>query len=122
MKDESGYGTVAALALLLACVLLGVAASVGATALVVKHQLQQAADMSALAGAQGLAVSLTEVSSVSACEEAASLAADNGAQLLDCQVGTWDVRVRVGRQVQLPLVGGLELEAKARAGFDDLGL
>ncbi|MBG0827268.1 flp pilus-assembly TadE/G-like family protein [Planomonospora sp. ID67723] len=82
------------------------------TARVARHRVQAAADLGALAAAR-----LAFADPARGCAEAASLVVDNGARLMRCAVGD-DGIVVVGAvaRFSLPMVGGREVAAYARAG------
>jgi secretion/DNA translocation related TadE-like protein len=79
-------------------------------ALVERLQAQSAADLAALAGAAALR------RGEDACAGAAAIAADNGAELVDCVVTGQRVTLRVRAIVELPVLGPLPVTARARAG------
>lgn len=105
-----GSATVTALALL--GVLLSVAGAValGSAVLVDHRRAESAADLAALAGAGAAG------RGEDGCAAAASVAGDNGVDLVACEVLGRDVRVRVERRREY--VAGLtaRLVAEARAG------
>lgn len=85
-RRERGSGTVLSLALLLVIGAAGVAGLSLAQALQLKHRVQSAADLSAIAAAQAPG---------DACASAESIAAANGTRLVGCWTEDEDTLVRV---------------------------
>lgn len=116
MRDDRGSATVWMLALATVIVLLTMTAVTGGSAVLARHRLERAADLSALAAAQSLGTAIQP------CSAAARVALANGAELVDCQLelaasgraGT--IGVLLSQSVRLPLVGRRQLTARARAG------
>lgn len=112
--NEEGSGTllvIGAVALVLA---VGLVTMVLGGALHARTRAAAAADLAALAGA-----SAALASSDQACEEAAQVAAANGARLTACDVSGVSVRVRAATPIPEPLrrwvPGVQELQAAAHA-------
>jgi secretion/DNA translocation related TadE-like protein len=116
MRDDSGSATVWMLGLATVIVLLTMTAVTGGSAVLARHRLERAADLSALAAAQSIGTV------VQPCSAAGRVARENGAGLVDCQLelaasgrsGT--VAVRLSGTVRLPLLGRRPVVARARAG------
>ncbi|MGW7482604.1 Rv3654c family TadE-like protein [Nonomuraea muscovyensis] len=76
---------------------------------VARHKVNDAADLSALAAAR-LAIADPE----GACARAASLAVDNGVNLVKCEIN--DEVADVWTSLSITVVGARELTGRARAG------
>jgi secretion/DNA translocation related TadE-like protein len=109
-RDDAGSATVLVLAMAGVLVLIGAALGTVA-AMVQAHRLAQSgADLSALAGAQGLAAGRD------ACVEADRIAAANHVHLDACRVAGRDVLVTVRADGPRWLGQRADLSAQARAG------
>lgn len=106
---DLGAGVVLMLALIAVAVLLAAAGAVVAAIALSQSQTSQAADLSALAGAEA-AVDGQD----GACSAAAAVAGRSGVTLLSCEVAGLDVQVVVVRPVLGPGPG--QVAATARAG------
>ena len=107
-RDDEGAGVVLALGLVAVLVLVG-AVGVGVVGLVAAHrQVQAAADLAALAGAEAAR------SGREPCAVARRIAAGNRGELRDCRVTGVVVEVEVDRVVRL--LGSPTVTARARAG------
>ena len=107
--DETGAGTVLAVAMMGVLVTVTVAAT-GVVGVVAGHRrAQSAADLAALAGAGALQAGSDP------CRQAGAIARRNGATLRGCEVDGWNVAVRVATTMRLP-GSPMELEARGRAG------
>ncbi|MQY24462.1 Rv3654c family TadE-like protein [Nocardia aurantia] len=103
--------TVAAcLAVLALLAVTGLIGQVGVVA-VVRHRVQSAADLSALAGAGALEDGIT-----AGCARAGMVAGRAGFRLDECTVVDWDVIVTVGAEISLAALGSRRVLASARAG------
>ncbi|WP_022873683.1 Rv3654c family TadE-like protein [Nesterenkonia alba] len=122
MSEERGSGTVLALGIIAALVMLLAVIHVVTAAATARAQAASAADLAALAAAdtaRGLAVG-------DPCTVAEQTAQRNGAEVLDCRVGgEWETEVWVTAHVELPLdpgltgewtLGPLRAEHTSRAG------
>jgi secretion/DNA translocation related TadE-like protein len=108
-RDETGAGTVLAVAMIGLLVTVTVATS-GAVGLVAGHRrAQAAADLAALAGAAALQ------DGGDACSRAGTVAERNGASLRRCRVEEWNVSLVVASSVHLP-GGSIDLRARSHAG------
>lgn len=118
-RGERGSATIWVLtggALVLAVALVAI---VRTSAVLARHRAETAADLAALAAANGIGV---DASAPAMCRRAARIADLNGARLLDCRTlldatgrsGT--VTVRVAVTVRLAGVGTRSVTASARAG------
>lgn len=115
LRGERGSATIWVLS---CCVLLLVVAGVATVrglAVVARHRAEASADLAALAAAGRIGVA------DDGCAVAARIAARNGARLVSCQLSSGPdgrsgtVLVRVEYRVRLPIVGGKEVTATARA-------
>lgn len=109
-RDEHGSATLPAIALLGVLLLVGAALGVVAAAFVDHRRAQAAADLGALAGAVALQ------RGEDGCGRAATVAAANGAELLECDVAGEEVAIEV--RVRGPDLLGWQgdLVGSARAG------
>lgn len=78
---------------------------------VARHQVNDAADLSALAAAR-LAIADPD----GACARAASLAVDNGVKLARCEINDEVADVWTSLSITVPVIGTRELIGRARAG------
>ncbi|MBG0814018.1 flp pilus-assembly TadE/G-like family protein [Planomonospora sp. ID82291] len=111
-RRERGSATVWTVAVMAVLFMLTVTVVLTGTARAARHRAQSAADLGALAAAR-----LAFTGPGRGCAEATALAAANGARLLRCSSGVdgvVEVRVVVG--FSLPIIGGREATARARAG------
>ncbi len=116
MADERGSATIWMLGLATVIVLLSMTAVTGGSAVLARHRLERAADLSALAAAQSIGTG------TGPCAAADRVARANGARLLEClpdlapsgRSGT--VGVRLAATVSLPVLGSRPVTARARAG------
>ena len=109
-KGEHGAGSVLAVAMLGLLVTVTVAAG-GVVGIIATHRTAQAAaDLAALAGAAALQ------DGGDACEQAATVAERNRAELTDCVVHGWNVTVSVTANTARLPGGVLDLQARGRAG------
>lgn len=100
---------------------LGIAVMVTTRASVIaaRHRAESAADLAALAAADGIGV---DVDSAAMCRRAERIAWRNGASMRSCSVDvsadgrSGTVVVQVELQVRLPTVGDTRVTARARAG------
>lgn len=110
-EDERGAATVvAAMAMTLLVALTAAGVYLGA-AVVARHRAQAAADLAAVTGATMLVGG-----PVSACEQAAAVAARMGAHLTACDITGLDVVVSVDVEVNLGRFAAGPARAQARAG------
>lgn len=109
-RDEAGAATVFALAALALVLVVGLAGSVVGGVVLAHRRAGAAADLAALAAAQGAQAGRDP------CAQADRVAAANGANLTGCSVDGWDATVEV--RVSGPRVFGRSatLPARARAG------
>lgn len=118
MRGAAERGSAVVLAVAVSAVLLMVSGTLlmlGA-ALTAGNQARAAADLAALSGAGRL---LRGSPSDQACAAAESIAARNGARLLECDVehaATGPPRLTVVVGVTVPSLGDAEARARARAG------
>jgi secretion/DNA translocation related TadE-like protein len=114
--SDRGSASIWVLACAVLVVLVGVLASLRASAVLARHRAESAADLAALAAAGRIGVDSE------GCAAARSIATDNGAALERCHLvldpdgrsGTVDVTITLG--VHLPGVGTQRVVATARAG------
>ncbi len=114
---DRGSATIWLLGLAALIIAIALASVLRASAVLARHRLERAADLSALAGAAAIGRSGADP-----CTAAARVAEENGAQLAGCstdlddsgRVGT--VAVLLSRPAQLPLLGSYQLRARAKAG------
>lgn len=107
-RGEEGAGVVLVIGVVALLVTLAVICA-GAVALIAAHrQVQAAADLAALAGAEGAR------SGREPCAEAGRIAVANGADLTTCSASSGVVDVVV--EAEVGLVGPWTLSARARAG------
>lgn len=108
--DDRGAATLLVLAM--AGVVLFVTSALGVVGglVVTQRRSQAAADLAALAGAQGLQVGRD------ACRAAADVAAANGGTLVGCDVSGHEVAVRVRVRGPQAIGRTFDLTASARAG------
>ncbi|MDQ2751146.1 MAG: pilus assembly protein TadG-related protein [Actinomycetota bacterium] len=117
-RDEPDRGSASIWVLACCSLVLAVAfaGTVRATAVLVRHRAESAADLAALAAAGQIGVT------GGVCVAAARTAAANGASILRCQplLGpsgrSGSVTVSITMRVTLPVVGAREVAASARAG------
>lgn len=108
--DERGAGSVLAVAMMGLLVMVTVAAA-GVVGVIAAHRTAQAAaDLAALAGAAALQ------DGGDACQQAASVARRNRADLTGCEVQGWNVAVVVTANTARLPGGMLDLRARGRAG------
>jgi secretion/DNA translocation related TadE-like protein len=107
---QHGSATVLVVAFAGVLMLLGAALGVVAAMVAAHRVAQSAADLAALAGAQGL------VSGLDGCGQAADVARANGARLTTCHVAGDVVTVTVTAPGPRWLGQGADLAAEARAG------
>lgn len=111
-ERERGSATVWAIGVMVVVFVVAGAVVLAGMTRVARHRARSAADLSALAAAR-LALADPE----RGCAEASSLAVGNGARLVRCSVddhGVADVQVVV--RLSLPVLGGRDVGAEARAG------
>lgn len=112
MSGERGSATVWTTALAAVLALVGAAAVLVGAAVVARHRAGSAADLAALA----VAVRAVR-GDPGACVTGAAVAAENGAELVDCAVGPDAVvAVEVSVPVRLGPLGLLAAGGRARAG------
>jgi secretion/DNA translocation related TadE-like protein len=109
-RDESGSATLLVLAMAGVLMLVGAAVAVVVAMVAAHRAAQSAADLSALAGARGVAQGRD------GCARAAQVAAANRAHVIDCAVtgSVVDLRVEVAGPHWLGQVA--DLAARSRAG------
>jgi secretion/DNA translocation related TadE-like protein len=113
VRDQEGSATLLVLAMGGVLMLLGAALSV-VTAMVAAHRTaQSAADLAALAGAQGVQAGRD------GCASAARVATANGAELITCTAAGRAVAVEVRVPGPRWLGQTADLEARSRAGPAD---
>lgn len=124
---EDGYGTVAAVGLILVCLLLGLAVFAAGAVVAAKARVQASADAVALAGAEARVQQLTQTAGPDPCAVAQELAQRNRVRLDQCRIEEAGVQVWVSAQVWLPSSvrqqvgeGGVRVRARARAGLLEL--
>lgn len=113
---DQGSASIWVLACAVIVLLVGVLASLRATAVLARHRAESAADLAALAAAGRIGLT------ADGCAQARSVAAVNGASLARCRLmldpdgrtGTVDVTITLA--VHLPGVGTQRVVATARAG------
>lgn len=106
-RDDTGSGSVLAIAVIAALLMMAALLMTLVTALSARHQLQGAAEAAALAGADVAAGFLGGYP----CLAAARVAAGNGVELADCDVADAIVSVQAHR-----VVLGVDVTVAARAG------
>ena len=104
----------------IACALLvlagGYLIAVRTTAVLLRHRVETAADLAALAGANRIGID------AESCEHARTIAVANSARLDACSTSvdplgrSGTVTVRVSTSASLPFVGPISVSASARAG------
>ena len=107
---DDGYATVWAVGWMLVLGLVAWAALLVAMAVARQHQLDGAADLAALSGAQALQ------RGQDGCAEASRVAAANNAGVTACDVVGEDVLLRVADRLELPFGLDLRIQIRARAG------
>ncbi len=109
-RDERGVGTILGLTMIALLTMFALVAA-GVMSIVDAHRrAQAAADLAALAGAQGRAAGRDP------CAAAALVAGRNGARLTSCRLDGADVLVEVAVSAARPLHLRGPLPARARAG------
>lgn len=109
-RDERGSGTALAMVAVLLLATCGLAGTVLGAVASVQRRVESAADLAALAGAA--AVQRAD----DGCAAAARVARSNEARVLGCAVVGDEVEVRLARTLRLPVLHGVTLRARARAG------
>jgi secretion/DNA translocation related TadE-like protein len=107
LRDDTGSGSVLALAMIGALLALTTALVPTIAILGVSQSVQNAADAAALAAADAVSGAVTGVP----CERAAETARMNGAALTSCEIDGLVVTVRVDRRI-----AGLTVPSVSRAG------
>jgi secretion/DNA translocation related TadE-like protein len=110
-RRDQGSATVLALAAGLATVIVAAAVAAAGAAIVARHRAQAAADAAALAGS-AQAIAGEQI----ACAAAATIAAANGAEMIDCRLEGWDVLVTVQVRPVGPAATAGVATGSARAG------
>lgn len=88
-RDENGYATVAATAIIVVLISLGMVVAAGSGQVIAGHQAQMAADLAAVAGAEARSQGRA------GCTVAASTASLNAGALTSCATRGGDVIVEV---------------------------
>lgn len=104
-RDDDGYATVAAIGIILAIAAVALALVGVASHIVARHQAQLAADMAAVAAAEGLSQGDLP------CPVAQRIAGLNHASVVSCRIDNRDVLLEVTAGVSVT-----SAHAKARAG------
>ncbi|UQV57998.1 flp pilus-assembly TadE/G-like family protein [Corynebacterium pseudodiphtheriticum] len=104
-RDDDGYATVAAIGIILAIAAVALALVGVASHVVARHQAQLAADMAAVAAAEGLSQGDLP------CPVAQRIAGLNHASVVSCRIDNRDVLLEVTAGVSVT-----NAHAKARAG------
>ena len=104
-RDDDGYATVAAIGIIMAIAAVALALVGVASHIVARHQAQLAADMAAVAAAEGLSQGDLP------CPVAQRIAGLNHASVVSCQADNRDVLLEVTAGVSVT-----SAHAKARAG------
>ncbi|MGV9666429.1 Rv3654c family TadE-like protein [Nocardia niigatensis] len=110
-ESETGGVTVTACLALIGLLAVTVLIAQIGVAVTARHQVQAAADLSALAAAGAL-----DGGTPAACGRAAKVAGRMSARIAGCAVLGWDVTVTVAGRVSLGPLGEREVRAAARAG------
>lgn len=115
-RSDRGAATVWILGLAAVVIAVALAAVVRGSAVLARHRLERAADLSALAAAERIG------RTGQPCVAASRIAAANGAVLTSCtaqldQSGrSGTVAITIGRTVSFALIGARTLTARSRAG------
>ncbi|MGP6175525.1 Rv3654c family TadE-like protein [Corynebacterium sp. A21] len=91
-RDESGYATVAATAIIVVLISLGMVVAAGSGQVIAGHRAQLAADLAAVSGAEA------QAQGQEGCAVAASTAALNSGALISCTTRGGDVITEVAVQ------------------------
>ncbi|WP_425437415.1 Rv3654c family TadE-like protein [Nonomuraea indica] len=111
MVRDRGSATLWGVALMGLLMAVATALAIVGSVRVARHQVNDAADLSALAAAR-LAIADPD----GACARAASLAVDNGVHLARCEINGEVADVWTSMLIAVPLIGTRELIGRARAG------
>lgn len=114
VSDDAGAATVFATLLVAALLVITVGGLAVGSVVLARHRAQAAADLAALAAAQGIAAG-----GPAACRRAQNVAEAMRARLRGCDVAGLDVTVSVSVDTGLRL--GRKAEAAARAGPSERG-
>ncbi|MCW2541610.1 MAG: hypothetical protein JWN95_3335 [Frankiales bacterium] len=113
--DDDGSATVLVLGCLAVLVLLTAALTIASCAVLVRHRVEGAADLAALAAAESIGMEGDP------CAAARAVAAANGTTVTGCQADldlsgrSGSVAVEVQRPVELPIAGSAMISARAKA-------
>ncbi|GAB2527300.1 Rv3654c family TadE-like protein [Nocardia heshunensis] len=110
-EAEAGGVTVTACMALIGLLMVGVLVAQVGVAVIARHRVQSAADLSALAAAGALGGGVA-----AACARSAEIAVRMGARQTGCAAADWDVTVTVEGRISLGPLGERAVRAMARAG------